>query len=262
MKEELDYQDYQQRQFAEIEQDRLLQRAEKIHFGNKFRYHNGGWEMISYPGYAVLSMVNDNPGNENLVSQLIDLQDKIINQTQLSTKTYPLPAASFHQTIANTLSDDRYYNHIIKAGLADQYPEIINKAIENITSPTEKESIVMRLIGLSLFGSALGILGVFKKEADFQRIISFRNQFYNNQQLNTIGVKRTRPFIGHITLLYFGEDITSEDGRNIAMTCNELNENIKNQDLNFNIHHTQLYQYDNLAHFNSKPDFPSYSFVI
>ncbi len=259
--QELSYEFYQQRQFAEIQQDRLLHRAEKIHFGNKFRYQDGSWKMISYPGYAVLSMVNNNPNNDDLTSQLTNLQQEIIGKTHLSHKLYPLPAESFHQTIANTLSDDRYYNHIIKNGLEEKYPQFIKEAIDDINAADDEAPISMRLIGLSLFGSALGILGVFENKADFQRIVYFRNQFYHNPQLNKIGVQRTRPFIGHITLLYFGEDITSDDGKNIATLCAELNEKIKNQDLYFNIHHTQLYQYDDLAHFNIKPNFPSYSFV-
>jgi hypothetical protein len=259
--EELQYEDYQLRQYAEIEPNKLFQRAEKIHFGNKFRYQNGEWEMIPYLGYALLSMVNDNPGNENLAAQLADIQNEIIKQTQLSHKLFPLPVASFHQTIANTLSDDRYYNHIIKAGLETKYPEIISHAISKITPIESANPISMRLIGLSLFGSALGILGVFEKEADFQRILHFRNQFYNNEDLNAIGVIRTRPFIGHITLLYFSEDISTEDGKVIANTCMEINKQIKFNDLYFKIHHTQLRQYEHLAHYNYQPIFPTYSFV-
>ena len=261
MTEELTYAVYQERQLAETQIAQLLHRSGNIHYGHKFEFHQGQWQAESYPGYAILAMLDQHPGHAALIEKLQDWQEAIIASTALAHKLYPLPPASFHQTIANLLSAEKYFQHIVEAGLVEAFPTIVAKAMAEISPATEQEPIAMRLLGLSLFGSALGVLGVFEKEQDFQRILDFRQQFYHHPDLQAIGIRRTRPFIGHITLLYFGADIQAVDGEKIAHVCAKINAQLQANPLYFNIQHAHLMRYPHLAEFNHWPHFPNHSFL-
>ena len=63
-----------------------------------------------------MTMMDSDPANLPLTSQLKEIQDELINQ--LGTESYYLlPPPSFHQTIANTLSDTRFKKFIQETGL-------------------------------------------------------------------------------------------------------------------------------------------------
>ncbi len=257
---ELEYLDYQERQYAEVLPEALKLSANKIKFGHKFQFVNNGWLPLPYKGYAVVSMVTENPENELLKQGLLHIQDQILQQTGLISKLYPLPADSFHQTIANTLSNERFYKNVGDAGLEDQYPALIEEAFQQISLKKTAIPLPMKLIGLSIFNSAMGILGVFEDKYDYEKILSFREQFYNYHPLNQLDVKRTRPFIGHITLFYFERGFSQTDKEQLASVCNTINEHIKASDLTFLISNTQLRTYENLGAFHHRPSFPTFSF--
>jgi hypothetical protein len=120
----------------------------------------------------------------------------LIETTGLSHKLYPLPADSFHQTIANTLSAERFVEHIVDTGLSSTYPQIITEAMAQIAPVSVLEPIAMRLIGLSVFGSAIGMLGVFENEKNYQRILAFRRQLYDNPALQAIGIRAPVHLLG------------------------------------------------------------------
>jgi len=257
---ELEYSAYQERQYQEITRAALHQRTKSMHYGKKFQFQAGKWNALPYKGYAVVSMLASNPGNESLVPFLTTLQDRLIAQTGMREKLYALPPESFHQTLANTLSHDRFRFHVEDKGLAEQYPEIIREAIMTIPSAPYDAPIRMQLVGLGIFGSALGILGVFNQESDYHRVLHFRQALYQNPRLNQLDVKRTRPFVGHLTLVYFGEHILPEEGKKLAEACAAINAEIARESWVFQIHQTQLRYYEDLSHFQGNSTFPTYSF--
>ncbi|MEM7108485.1 MAG: hypothetical protein AAF519_09695 [Bacteroidota bacterium] len=259
--EELTFGGYTIRQQYEVTLDGLKTRAAGVRPSDKFNYNEGVWEKASYPGYAVVSMVQNNPGNSSLLSILKDIQRGLREALEAPDKCYLLPSESFHQTVANTLSADRFEKHVMKVGMEPEYPEIISAAFDQIDLNNEDEPIKMSMIGLSIFRSAIGILGTFQKALDFQRIIDFRNAFYSNQDLNKLDIRRTRPFIGHITLAYLDGNLTTDFRNLLTGVCQEINQGLSSESLLFNISNTELRKYDDLSHFQTLPHFPKYSFV-
>ncbi len=260
--EELSYETYVRRQSDEIDNAGLSARAKVVKASDKFKNHNGAWEMMPYPGYAVVSMVNNNPGNEGLIAKLIDIQSSLSSQLGMREKCYLLPSDSFHQTVANTLSSSRYKEFIKDAGIEKDYPFMIKTAFDQINGiSADVDPIEMKLIGLSIFGSALGILGTFQKKSDFQRITDFRDSFYAIDELSQIDIRRTRPFIGHLTLAYFDGRFNDRDRQQLVKVCNQINNEIKEQELIFRISNTELRSYDDLSTFQTFPHYPKYSFI-
>jgi hypothetical protein len=120
--------------------------------------------------------------------------------------------------------------------------------------------LAMKMIGLSIFGTALGVLGVFDNVADYQRILHFRSGFYSDRGLAALDVRMTRPFIGHITLAYIETDLTGEQRQQLAAAVHALNGQLKEVEPIFSISSTGLRRYDNLSAFRRKDGFPRYHF--
>ena len=262
--EELTFEHYTKRQHYEVSRSGLHSRAEKVKASDKFKNHHGVCEKMPYPGYAVVSMVNNNPGNEKLFEQLKRLQAELKYHLGNSNNLYGLPAHSFHQTVANTLSSYRYEKHIKQTGIEREYPTIIQRAFEQIMlSDVLSEPIEMKMIGLSIFGAAIGILGIFENETNFKRIIDFRNSFYAVPELNNLDIRRTRPFIGHITLAYLDGAFGPKERQLLAEVCDQLNREHFNSQSQwfFKISKTELRSYEDLSTFHARPHYPEYSFI-
>jgi hypothetical protein len=265
---DLSLEDYTARQLRELEPDRLLERAMESRPSGNFRYdgvrpegaRGGGgarWAPQPYPGFAVVSMVEDNPGNSALPDALQAIQASLLDQCPWEGALYPLPAASFHQTVANTLSEERFLRHVVRPGLERVYPDLIATIIEKM--PVQPaHALPMRLIGLSIFGTALGLLGVFDNEADYCRILNFRSAFYSDTGLQALDIRMTRPFIGHITLAYIEADLTNRQRSALAAAVHNVNRSLGDALPVFNQSLTGLRRYHHLSAFLREDDYPQY----
>lgn len=257
---ELSYSKYQKRQYEHIEADTLIKDLDKAKISNKFLYDYNEWQKIAYPGYAVVSLLKNNPGNEKLIQKLFVYQHELVEENNFQDLIFKLPKDSFHQTIANTLSSDRFMRNIRLAGLEKEYPTLVKAAFNQVTNPDLIQPIQMKIVGLSVFGASLGVLGVFENPNDYERILLFREDFYANEKMAELDVKYTRPFIGHITLGYFGRAIVKKDRLDLFNAITALNEKIQKDNLVFQISNAELCNYDELSCFNSAPNFPSFQF--
>jgi len=255
---DLSFEAYNKRQLYEVSAERNRERALNTKPAGNFVYNNNLWEPNEYEGFAVVSMLNENPDNEVLANRLAEIQKELQYNLQPTYAFYQLPAESFHQTVANTLSDDRFKQHILEAGLEKTYPSMIDDAFENIPQIEKEEPIRMKMAGLSIFGTAIGILGIFENEDDYNRITHFRSGFYSDHQLSQLDVKMTRPFIGHITLAYIEHILNKNQKDHLAVVINEINESLKFEENYFNISVTGLRRYHHLAHFIKQDNFPAH----
>jgi len=258
---ELTYEEYQLQQQQAVSPTALREQAERLKASDKFKFQEGSWRRMSYPGYAVLSMMDNNPGNGTTQIALRQLQQRLVEEVSNPQAYFLLPPDSFHQTIANTLSAERFRRHIVQPGLEKEYPTMVGQAVAQIDSVRADRPLEMQLTGLSIFGSALGILGVFNQREDFERIIRFRHQFYAHPELNGVGVRCTRPFIGHVTLAYVDGNFAATERTRLADVCTAINEELNACPLPFLISKTELRNYPNLAEFHRQPQFPTYSFL-
>jgi 2'-5' RNA ligase len=255
---DLSFADYNNRQLYEVSAERNRDRALNTKPAGNFVYQNNNWLPQEYEGFAIASMLSENEGNEALREHLLSVQEELKYNLQPAYGFYQLPAESFHQTIANTLSADRFKQHILYAGLEEAYPEIVERAFEQITPAEETEPLRMKMVGLSIFGTAIGMLGVFENEADYDRVTRFRAGFYGDRQLSGLDVRMTRPFIGHVTLTYIEHSLNKNQKDQLAIVVNEINESLSNQKLYFNITHTGLRRYHHLAEFNKQANYPDF----
>ncbi len=254
---DLSLEDYMARQFRELEPGRLLERAMDARPSGNFRYSGAGWAPQPYPGYAVVSMVAEDPGNGRLPDALQAVQAELLRLCPWEGALYALPAASFHQTVANTLSEERFLRHIVRPGLEPGYPDLVAEAFERMPVRPVRE-LPMRLVGLSIFGTALGVLGVFEHAADYRRVLDFRSAFYADAALQSMDIRMTRPFIGHITLAYIEADLTARQREELAAAVHQINRSAGDAMPAFDLALAGLRRYQYLSAFLREEDYPQY----
>ena len=254
---DLSYKDYIDRQFREIEQDRLLERALALRPSGNYKRNGAGWVPQSYPGFAIISMVDENQDNHGLPGVLKAVQAGLLEQCPWEESIYPLPPGSFHQTVANNLSEERFLQHIHRPGLEPVYPDLVARAFTKLPSLPHRV-LPMRLIGVSIFGTALGALGIFDSEPAYQRILDFRAGFYDDPHLSTLDVRMTRPFIGHITLAYIETDLDTTQRETLATAVYDINKQFEEAMPTFNLSLTGLRRYHHLSAFHREEDYPRY----
>lgn len=238
----------------------LNERAEKLKSTNKFKYVDGVWQPQDYKGYAIVSMLDTNPNNETLSETLVSFQNQIQETMQLPNHFYMMPQASFHQTVVNTLSGSRFKEHIINKDLEKKYPEIIKNALDKASDIPLQSPLKMNFSGIAIFGSAIGILGIIKDEQHWKAIIQLRKELYSNPELNQHDIKRTRPFIAHITLGYIDGEFTLRQKQQLVKEIDDINTSFDFSELVFTIDKTELRSYNHLAEFISKPNYPQFKF--
>jgi hypothetical protein len=254
---DIPFEEYNKRQLYEISAERNKDRAFNAKPSGNFVYSGNEWLPQVYEGFGIISMLNENQGNELLAARLTEIQKELQYNLQPTHGFYQLPAESFHQTVANTLSNERFYNQILNAGLEETYPQIIQGVFDTMYVNNEVP-LNMRMVGLSVFGTALGMLGIVENESDYDRITAFRSQFYGNEQLRELDVKMTRPFIGHITLAYIEHVLNKNQKEHLATVINEINESLSGEKNYFNISKTGLRRYHHLAEFIKQDNYPTY----
>ena len=253
---DMPFEEYNQRQLHEISADRNKERALSAKPAGNFYYNGTIWQPLEYEGFAVVSMLSSHHDNKSLTARLLKIQEELHYNLSPQNAFYQLPAESFHQTVANTLSADRFKKYILNAGLEGSFPAMVSDVFDELPVAKAGESIRMKMVGLSVFGTAIGILGIFEDEDDYNRIVKFRSGFYGDQQLAKLDVKMTRPFIGHITLAYVEHDLTKNQKDHLASVINEINESLLYEENYFTIADTGLRRYHHLAEFLKQDNYP------
>lgn len=255
---ELAYNAYQVRQLHEVSPAGLKARVEKIEPGNKFTFKGGVWSPLPYVGHAVVSMVEGQHENAPLLDQLRSIQNQLSYNVADPSTLFLLPEASFHQTIANTLSAERYQRHVVERGLAESYPSQVASVFEDLPPSLALDRLSMRMIGLSLFSNAVGLLGVFDQEDDFQRVLHFREHFYGHERIGLLGIRRTRPFIGHITVAYLERPLDADAKVRLVEVAEAINRLLETRNVRFYLPKAELRAYEHLAEFKPLPGLPVY----
>ncbi len=258
---DFDYTEYQARQQYAVTSDNIHLQSHALRNSDKFVFDGDKWIIKPYHGFAVVSMVANNPFNDDLVDFLNSINHYLNERLNKQQTYFILPEDSYHQTVANTLSDTRYFENIVKRGILNQYPDMIREAFGKIKLCNINNPLKMQMTGLNVFGSCLAVLGTFSEESDYSAISGFRNQFYGNPEMKQADVRWTRPFVGHTTLAYLGRAINTEERTLLANTINDINSSYNWEKAVFHIAKAELRSYTDLSSFETEPNYPIFNFV-
>lgn len=257
---ELSYHDYEARQRHELTEAGLRERLPKLGVGGRARWTGDAWEPQAYPGYAFQAMVAPYPENSSAIPRMEAIRDALCAAfaSEGEPALFPLPTASFHQTVVNTFSADRLEKYLRAPGIEADFPAYLQERLDVMPRPGIAEPVRMDLIGVSLFRTALGLLGVFPKEEDFDRVLTFRDAVYGDPELQELGLSRTRPFIGHITLAYIERPLSSTEGEELVQRIIQVNDGLAAEPIAFYMPEAKLHRYQHLAEFIPGADYPRF----
>lgn len=257
---DLQHADYHRYQMQAVSMPGLMHQASLLQKADKFRWTDTGWVPLPYKGYAFVSMVRNHPENEEFYFETIEIQNLLKRLLHNDKKYYMLPHDSFHQTIANTFSDKRYQSNVVSRGVEHEYSLLVKQAVEAIPSRTVPRPLQLKIIGIGIFSTVLAFIADIPDKEDYDAILMLRNNIYTAASLTRIGLRRTRPFIGHLSLAYIEDQLSESERDQLVTVCDTINGYISQKNLVFNILYTELRRYNDLSAFYYEKEFPRYWF--
>jgi len=120
---DFNYHDYQTIQWNAITPEHLMRKVVNIVPSGNYQYCNHQWLPLPYYGFGMISFLNQLSQNEKLSQRLVELQHQFVglleekSSSPICDKIYLLPEHSFHQTIANALSNKNFDRLITEKGM-------------------------------------------------------------------------------------------------------------------------------------------------
>jgi 2'-5' RNA ligase len=183
-----------------------------------------------YPGLTIIAepypLLED-----NIRADLAVLQNKLIQVPGF----VPVPASSFHMTIADLISGEAFDPTTSGA---------IRQEIEPILTRWNRDCDVLHghIIGLSTFPGCVIAIVDFTQQSAYERIIALRDALYVNTKLARLNITRPPyPFQGHVTLGYL---LTPPTGRLRQVIESHR---IFNRPYKFDIRGAGLYAFANMS---------------
>lgn len=214
----------------------------------------GAWRPRPYPGFAFQAMGDADVRNQASVQHLFELQQALVALADGPGRFYPLPRESLHQTLISTFSGARREHHLVATGQLSGFPALLAQALGTVAPPAHRDTVRMSLVGLSMFRTAIGALGIFEDPDHYARVLALRARAYDDPRLRRIGLARTRPFIGHVTLLYLQATPGTAEQSRLLAALTAINRELRSRPLAWMMPVAELCEYAHLSAFPRHPD--------
>lgn len=222
----------------------------------------GGFQAVPFPGLTTITPPGSEDGdNLAFYNHLKDCQEQFL-QLLGADVFVPVPASSFHLTLADLIWDSTYRdvsseNPQFDAQLSDAMAHIFQQS-----QPLVSGGIPIRwqLLGLMVMPRALGVSLLPVEESSYDRIIKFRRTIYQNSNLIALGVEQQYHFTAHITLGYFGQTSSNLDRDRLSSSLFEFNQRWLENPPEFLVKRAELRKFDDMTHYYRQPDWPVLEF--
>ncbi len=219
-------------------------------------------QPAAFPGYTVITPPwRDDPENNAFYERLASYQAQVLQQLPPDL-LIPLPAWSFHFTLADLIWASAYRHAIedpeFELSLHQRVAESFQKSLPAVQSD---QPIRWQIMGLFFRTRALGVCLVPKDEASYNRVIELRRTIYQNSNLIGLGIEQQYDFTAHITLGYFGEPAAEIDRDKLAETLIKLNEWwLETSEQTIQVQQAQLRKFEDMTRYHRESDWPSLRF--
>ncbi|MEH2231760.1 MAG: DUF1868 domain-containing protein [Nostoc sp.] len=238
--------------------------AQHIQESSKFQPHSGLRQAASFPGYTLITPpAEEESQNSAFYAKLQTYQQELLQLPVNRNLIVPVPAASFHLTLADLIWDNAYLDtyeknpkfdeelHFCLAEMFQQYQQLMT----NRNNP-----IKWQMLGLILMPRAIAVCLVPQDQRCYEEIIQFRRTIYQNPKLIALGIEQHYHFTAHVTLAYFGEVPSDLDRISFSTMLSQLNEQWLLNLPQFLIDRVELRKFDNMTRYYREPDWPILAF--
>lgn len=229
----------------------------------KFKPQNGERIPADFPGYTLITPpAKEDTKNDDFYNQMETYQRSLLKSIP-SDLIVPLPAATFHVTIADLIWDNAFIHATEKnpqfekelnsclSDLFDQYKQLR----ANINKP-----ISWQMLGLIVMPRALAVCLIPKDEHCYDEIIQLRRLIYQNRTLMGLGIEQNYHFTAHVTLGYFGKIPADLDKKKLSNSLSDLNQEWLLNFPEISIHRAELRKFDNMTKYYRQPEWANLDF--
>lgn len=228
----------------------------------KFRREQmtGEYQATPFPGYSVITPPwQEEQDNRSLYESLLKLQQQLVQHLPPSS-FIPVPAKSFHMTLADLIWDGAYRHANENPDFQSQLRSCIAKSFEHCQHGSQP--VVWQVVGLIVMPRALGVGLLPKNEESYERILQLRRAIYQNPSLIALGIDQQYHLTAHITLGYFGDEAPEIDRDSLGKVIERLNQEwLETSDSKlFSIRQAELRKFDDMTSYLREPDWPVLTF--
>jgi hypothetical protein len=229
----------------------------------KFQPSSGSRKAVPFPGYTIITpSAAEDADNSTFYATLAAYQQELLQLPLGKDLIVPVPAVSFHLTLADLIWDSAYRDASEKnPDFEQQLHSCIAETFQQYQQSLTQEShgISWQTLGLIVMPRAIGVCLVPKDERCYEQIIKFRRTVYQNPKLIALGIEQHYHFTAHVTLGYFG-DVTPElDRTNLGNLLTELNQKWLDMP-EILIRRVELRKFDDMTRYYRQTDWPSLEF--
>lgn len=238
----------------------------------KFERHpDGQWQATPFPGFTVITPPWKDLGdsaNEAFYTHLQRCQTHLLQQLPAGLLV-PVPADSFHLTLADLIWDDAYRH-------ANQDPAFELRLSERISDSFRQAQAGFRsdalpewqTLGMLLMPRAIGVALVPNHEQAYDDVLALRRSIYQNPGLIALGIEQQYHFTAHITLGYFGDiaaaraAIADDFAEHLTEILTTLNESWLESDAipTLQVHRAELRKFETMNAYTREPQWPVLEF--
>lgn len=244
--------------------DAYKSQVQNIQESYKFQPSGGSRVAVPFPGYTLITPpAGEDTDNSGFYATLQGYQQEILQLPSNPNLIVPLPAESFHLTLADLIWDSAYrdaceknpdFEPQLQACLAatfQQYQQSLTKY---------SQAIAWQVLGIVLMPRAIGVCLVPKDESGYEKILQFRRIIYQNPKLIALGIEQHYHFTAHVTLGYFGDISPDLDRINFADALTQLNQKWMFNLPAISIHRVELRKFDDMTRYYRESEWPSLEF--
>jgi hypothetical protein len=221
----------------------------------------GNWQANSFPGYSVITPPGAEDQENAAVYQALSTFQSTIGQQLGPDLFIPLPAASFHLTLADLIWDSAYQHAQQENPDFDQQLQTrIGQSLQASPPLASTQPIGLQILGLVAMPRAIAVCLAPKDESSYDRILKLRRTIYQNPDVIAIGIEQQYYFTPHITLGYFGS-LAGVDRETLPPTFDQLNQLwIANPPQHLAVHRAELRKFDNMTAYHRQPNWATFRF--
>jgi hypothetical protein len=219
----------------------------------------GAIAAVPFPGYSVITPPGqEDPKNTAFYESLQAFQAQVVDRLGAGV-VIPVPADSFHLTLADLIWDSAYRHAAENPAFESQLRACVAQILEKFTPLVQHDRpIYWQAIGLFLRTRAIGVCLAPREEGAYNCVIQMRRTLYQNPDLIALGIEQQYNFTAHITLGYFGDALMQANRDRLSQTLVELSQSWleTNAGEELWVHQAELRKFDDMTAYYREADWP------
>lgn len=214
-------------------------------------------QPVPFPGYSIITPLSEEDSiNTEFYTHLETLQKELLQQID-SGLLIPLPAETFHLTLADLIWENAYSQAVEEnTNFEQELRQEIQATFEQYQQEISLDKpIAWQLLGLVIRPRALVACLVPKDRESYEAIVQLRRSIYQSGKLIGLGIEQQYDYTAHLTLGYFGEMADEKLGNRFVIIISQINDRLlETPEQILTIHQVQLRKFDNMIHYYREPD--------